>query len=936
MTPGFPPIVPRTRRRFRAVSASVKLIRSIFALLPALVLSACGGGGGGGGSNVDALLSTVAVGVPFGAVADGVETVPVTVTVRDSSGDPLENRTVTLTLEGTGGSLVQPAVPTDATGVATGSLSATIAGLQRVTATVESVELNDRPTVDFVRLSANTFYVRTTGSDTNVGDRPNDAWATLGFALTQLVAGDTLYVGSGTYAESLTFSTSGTAADPIEIHGDPSGAFTGDAGEVLVDAGGAAFGLQLNGVSNVVVRGLTLTGARPAGAAGGGLYVNGGSDLYLFANEVRANDCGVQVVGATDVTLEANRVHSNDGTGGDGLLLDGTTNVELWNNVVYGNAGFGLHLLDAAVNTTVELNTFYQNVGDQIREDGSGSIGSVRHSLLSEGSAAGIRLVAGTTITESNNLMWMHAGPDVQIGTDPPAPPSGSANPQFLAPAGSDGMLGGVNAADDDFTVAAVSPALDAGAEDAERILLPFGGAVRGTSSLADGTLDGEDPDGDVVNLGAHLPAAVDAFSALDNGQARLMAHTEDDVRPRGLVRGTSGWQSATRGAPMNEDVRWLVHRTSPLASAEEFLAGLSDDGASTQLYLRHWDGRRWSEDHPLRRPVSAIASANAGQRGFDLEIEGVSGDALFVYSDDDENPRYRVFSNGGWSADQDVFTTPPSAGTVLWIELVQRPGTDEIALVCLDDTETLSALVWTGSAWSDAGVPFVLGTQVAELRDSRCFDAAFESQSGDLLVAWGFNTVIEETRYGSRTTAGTWTTGQHASTDAVGTVFRLAADPTSDRIAAAVGEGLAGADVAGMIWDGSDWDDVAGDLVLGGPTGQIDLGVAWVGTTGEAVVILDRDAGAGTLQWARWRFFAAGGWSNQADVSLSGLGDLVSVELRGVPGQDALKAFFVDDQGDLFALDYDGSQWSSDGASLVSGLDMDGASEPFDVSFRD
>ena len=882
-------------------------------------------------------MSTVVAAVPFGAEADGADSVTVTVTVLDSSGDPLEGLDVTLAVAGVGGAVVQPTLTTDASGVTTGTITSEVAGAQIVTATADGVVLQQQPTVEFILLPPNTRYVRASGSDSNNGASPTTAWATLGFAFTQIAPGETLYVGAGTYAESVDLTTSGSASLPIEIRGDVTGTFTGDSGAVVVDASGAAFALRTSGVSDVVVRGLTLTGARPGVAAGGGLHVSGGSDLYLVENEIFGNDCGVSIENATNVTVESNRVHQNDGTVGDGIRLNQTTNVSIENNLIYGNLRYGLFLETQAVSTTLALNTFYRNMGDQVREEGTGSTGSIEDTLVSEGLAAGIRLISGTAITESDNLVWGHAGPDIQVGANPPAPPSGSADPMFVSPAGLDGLLGGANAADDDFRLSVGSPALDAGSDDAEQIQLTFGGTARGMSSRTDGTLDGAGTDGSIVNLGVHFPAATNNFTPLLPGQARLMHSAGDEVRQQGRKRTMTGYLGADLGAPLNENVRWVVHKTSPLASAEEFFAALSDDGSSTQLYLRRWDGRRWSEDHPLRRPVSAITSANAGQRGFDLEVEGLSGQALFVYSDNDDNPRYRVFANGAWSADQAVFSTPPSAGTILWVDLVPRPGTDEIALITLDDTEVLSALIWDGSSWSDSGAPTVLDNQIAELRDSKAFDAAYESLSGDLLVGWGYQTVIEETRYATRpASSGIWTISQQNSTDAVGAVYRLAADPASDNIVAGVGEGLVGADVAGMIWDGTQWSDVAGDLVLGGPTDQRDLAVGWIGTTGRAILLLDRDSTSGVLQWAEWEFFISGGWTNQGSASINGFGDLALAEFRDVPNADELLALFVDDTGQLYSATFDGSQWTVDGSeALVTGLELSGATEPFDLSFR-
>ncbi len=62
------------------------------------------------------------------------------------------------------------------------------------------------------------YYVSTSGSDTNPGTL-SQPFKTVQKAAGTAVAGDTVYVRAGTYAERVTFSKSGTAAAPIIIRG---------------------------------------------------------------------------------------------------------------------------------------------------------------------------------------------------------------------------------------------------------------------------------------------------------------------------------------------------------------------------------------------------------------------------------------------------------------------------------------------------------------------------------------------------------------------------------------------------------------------------------------------------------------------------------------------------------------------------------------------
>lgn len=81
-----------------------------------------------------------------------------------------------------------------------------------------------------------TWYVRTSGDDKNNGKNPIQAFATIRKASQVAVDGDIIYVGAGTYTNDFKIDDgdkNDTDAGGILIIGDPTGAFTGDAGEVV-------------------------------------------------------------------------------------------------------------------------------------------------------------------------------------------------------------------------------------------------------------------------------------------------------------------------------------------------------------------------------------------------------------------------------------------------------------------------------------------------------------------------------------------------------------------------------------------------------------------------------------------------------------------------------------------------------------------------------
>lgn len=123
-----------------------------------------------------------------------------------------------------------------------------------------------------------TYYVRKTGSDSNAGTSAGAAKLTIQAAVNlATTAGDIVYVGAGTYRETVTLAASGSSGNPIQIIGDYSGAQTGDAGVVRItgsdnDSTGTraycitATGRAYNTIKRVLLDGYTTYGIRLLGA----------------------------------------------------------------------------------------------------------------------------------------------------------------------------------------------------------------------------------------------------------------------------------------------------------------------------------------------------------------------------------------------------------------------------------------------------------------------------------------------------------------------------------------------------------------------------------------------------------------------------------------------------------------------------------------------
>jgi parallel beta helix pectate lyase-like protein len=885
-----------------------------------------GSGGGGGGGDIDPEFvpdlgrSEFRVTPAFGTPADGLTEVAIELSLRNHRGLPIVGAVVTLEVTGCGNAWQTPS-PTGADGRTSTGLTSLAGERKSITARTQSggkeTVLGTRQS-EFLLVAEHTYFVRRSGSDARSGRSPREAWQTLDHALASAEPGATIHVGAGEYPGPLTLSVDSSAESPFVISGDRDGAMTGDAGAVVIAGGGAAHALRLLGAKNVVLQGLTLSGAET------GLRLEGCTDVRVFACWMQESDVGLEVAEAERLVVQDCRVSANRM---DGLRLAGTRDTRIENNLVYANLGDGLELLAPAQTTVVRFNTFFHNSGSHLREEFSGGTGAVQENILAESGESALDLADSSGYQTSTNLVWGSSG----LGTSRNTPDGVvEADPLFVDPWGLDLILGGIGADDDDFRLLPESIAIDLGSQLARDVVLGSHESLATRTTREDGVREASGDDLPLTNLGFHLAEGSLPFTSLSKGGGRVLHAIPGEVRPelRAWERAEPGLAPSTTGPVLDGEIVHLEQRLSPIESREELLAAQIDTGTRGRIVVRHWDGRRWSD--PAHSPfVDDIPLAELVDKRFDLEYEARSGRAMIVLADDDGIPSYQTLERGRWSPLHQAFASAPGAGRVRLVELVPHPGTDELALVTLDDQRDLSVSLWDGAAWS---TPRMLETNTIFAPSWRPFDAAFESRSGDLVVTWGFSTFAEETRWATLDRAsGLWRTGQHPSTDAIGAHIVLAADPASDRIAAVMGEGSFDNDVICSMWDGTDWVHTA-ELTLLGPIANRMLDVAWFGETGVACVVFRRLGHSGSFNAA---FFLPTGWRVQPDVVLPGVGRAVKLRLVGNPLHPHLLGLVLDQNGKLFGLHHDGTGFGllNGGEAMAEGFDPARPGRPFDAA---
>jgi hypothetical protein len=394
------------------------------------------------------------------------------------------------------------------------------------------------------------------------------------------------------------------------------------------------------------------------------------------------------------------------------------------------------------------------------------------------------------------------------------------------------------------------------------------------------------------------------------------------------------GWTQEQPTPALGGTPRWTINKVSRDGRGVELIAALSQSATDHSLHLLRWLDTEWSSEWVFTSPV-----IEGDKRGFDVEFESGSGDALVVYANGGHTPAYRTLVDSVWSPaatlplnDGPGANPDPNSEEVLWIELESRPGSDEIALAYADANEDLVALIWDGSGWViDSTITLETALKwndATGVVSNRAFDLAYEAVSGGLVVAWGARNQRDFNYAIRKPVTGQWfPTNEHVANVINGDshFIELRSLPTGDHIAGGFYDLGDGTERLGLgVWDGEQWQDT-GELdsqmldVNDTATGDFPGAVGWLTSTGTGVAIYP-DNQAGTMDWVRWD--DGSGWSPQTDIAFLTKGLTESVRLEATPDGEQILVVISDNNLRLFATVYDGTwQLSNLGAPLTTSI---------------
>ena len=253
---------------------------------------------------------------------------------------------------------------------------------------MQSLVLVPFAAISLLAQSGSTYYVSTTGSDSNPGTLAQP-WLTIQHAANTVTAGATVYVLAGVYNQSINFPNSGTASAPVVFASYP--------GQTAVIDGTGLSAAGIQGLINIINQSyITISGfeirnytTSSSAATPSGVWITGyGAGVRILNNrvhdittksEANGNAFGISVYGTsqtpiTQLVISGNEVYQLKTGESESVNVDGNvTHFQITNNLIHDNDNIGIDAIgyegvgpvgyDEAMYGEISGNTIYNISG---------------------------------------------------------------------------------------------------------------------------------------------------------------------------------------------------------------------------------------------------------------------------------------------------------------------------------------------------------------------------------------------------------------------------------------------------------------------------------------------------------------------------------------------------------------------------------------------
>ncbi|HET6788936.1 MAG TPA: hypothetical protein VFH49_13310, partial [Aquabacterium sp.] len=267
---------------------------------------------------------------------------------------------------------------------------------------------------------------------------------------------------------------------------------------------------------------------------------------------------------------------------------------------------------------------------------------------------------------------------------------------------------------------------------------------------------------------------------------------------------GTSWSATNTITAPISGEPVHMKLAASP--SSHDMVLVVETTAASNNQYAIVWNGSSWGNAQTL--------GSNSSKQYFELNVayEQQSGQAMVIYDASGSNSasvQYRTWNGSAWSSEGTVAAPSgiTSTSELYTTVITSDAGSDRIAIGAKNALNEVWFAVWDGSAWGTGVAATTSGVTLADHHAT--MDLAFESQSGDLLAAYG-KAAGPDLYYRTWTSGGGWSgesTGPSVGGVDIPYVVKLYADPYTNTIMLGVQDNAS--DLSMVTWNGTAWGTV-------------------------------------------------------------------------------------------------------------------------------
>ncbi|MFA6579529.1 MAG: hypothetical protein WCU88_10715, partial [Elusimicrobiota bacterium] len=369
--------------------------------------------------------------------------------------------------------------------------------------------------------------------------------------------------------------------------------------------------------------------------------------------------------------------------------------------------------------------------------------------------------------------------------------------------------------------------------------------------------------------------------------------------------------------------VRWVRLEAQPKTDSQVMVVLFAD--TSGELWGQSWDGNAWTRANTTGLTGSyttATLLESSVYRDFDLAFTSASGVAYVVIGSRNSGAggilEAVTYTPGtGWAAGTDSGDMEGGGSEDFnWIFLAAdpAPGSNNIALAGIDQGRDLSLATWNGSAWVNTLLDAEPNCQTYQA--GQAIDLTFEESSGRAMVSYAI--VNDATpRYRLWTSAGGWGNANSASAADNGNgsnaniqAIQLFREAGTDNL-----QLFAENNYGNLMHQRWNATGGSGSGAFEGSASQVAAMVSGGGTANSlyrvgycyANDMLFYARNDENIPYKRWDTSA---WSSGDTPSVDIDGVPFQVIVRGSPKRDEKTAVFVDNNGDVNSLIWNGSSW--------------------------